>query len=655
MGVQGGGYAGTLDDFKAANPVKIVDQLAAFIENPSGEQERVWRESIPELQRIGRELTAKSGSLGLGAIILEYRLPLEARRPDVILLLNGIVIAIELKSASKITRASLDQVRAYTRDLSNYHRACAAPRPVHAVLVPGGSPASAKVSGVHVTSMENLAGLIATLAATPSVRPITLDEFLDESAYRPLPTLVQAAREIFNRREVRDIWRARATTDPAIACASEIAKAAAASPSRHLILLTGIPGSGKTLVGLRLVHSSFLDEIAVARGGEKPSSAAVFLSGNGPLVEVLQYLLKEAGGGGKTFVRGVKDYVRAYAGAKSRTPPEHVLVFDEAQRAWDQKQVERKHQHDQWGANTPKSEPEHFIEFAERIPEWAVVVGLIGAGQEIHVGEEAGLAQWRRAMEQSPKSATWTVHGAASVAQVFEGSPIKLVTDQRLDLNTEIRFHLVPHVEDFVASVLEAEGADTAATVAKKLTSKGVALLVTRNLDEAKAYARERYGEDPAARFGLLASSKDKSLPQFGVENGFQATKLVKLGPFYADGEERPLSCRRLEKVVTEFGAQGLELDLAVVCWGTDFMREGDAWSNRKARGYRERKPTDALQLRVNAYRVLLTRGRDGVVVFVPELEELDETFAWLRASGFSLLSESASAEAASDLAMADH
>lgn len=159
---------------------------------------------------------------------------------------------------------------------------------------------------------------------------------------------------------------------------------------------------------------------------------------------------------------------------------------------------------------------------------------------------------------------------------------------------------------------------------------------MTRNLEEAKSYLRDRYGKSPEARYGLLASSKDKDLVRFGIANDFQSTKRTRFGPWYSDPESSPSSCRRLVEVVTEFGAQGLELDAVLLAWGTDLMMEGGRWSNRKARGYvRSAQVKDPYQLRLNAYRVLLTRGRDATVVFVPPLSELDETFEYLKACGF--------------------
>ena len=169
--------------------------------------------------------------------------------------------------------------------------------------------------------------------------PITADEFLAKDAYCPLPSLVQAARELFLDGKIRPIHRALAETQPAIDAISDIAHEAARTRTRHLVLVAGVPGSGKTLVGLSAVHNPSLDDLRVERAGGKPPAPAIFLSGNGPLVEVLQYELRSAGGGGKTFVRGVKDYMKQYLGDKGAIPPQHVIVYDEAQRAWDLEQV----------------------------------------------------------------------------------------------------------------------------------------------------------------------------------------------------------------------------------------------------------------------------------------------------------------------------
>jgi hypothetical protein len=420
----------------------------------------------------------------------------------------------------------------------------------------------------------------------------------------------------------------------------DIIHEAAARHEKRLILVTGIPGAGKTLVGLRTVHAHYLDDLAVPRDNGKASAPAVFLSGNGPLVDVLQYELRGAGGGGKAFVRGVKDYVKRYSSRPGLVPSEHILIFDEAQRAFDAEQVRFKHSHVP-GFIGGKSEPEHFIEFAERIPEWCAVLGLIGGGQEIHIGEEGGLVQWRMAVEGSSDPSAWTVHGPPQVRGIFDGSPIRFQESPALNLDTEIRFHLASEIHEFVNQLLEGGAPEANSARAGKLEAQGYHLRLTQNRETAETYLRERYGENPDARFGLVASSKDRDLVRFNVPNDFQSTKRVRYGPWYSDSEDARggYSCRRLKDAVTEFGAQGLELDAVLLAWGTDFMREGGLWTNRKARGYQRRAQVkDPFQLRKNSYRVLLTRGRDGTVVFIPPLPELDETREYLEKSGFRRL-----------------
>jgi hypothetical protein len=538
------------------------------------------------------------------------------------------------------SQADLDQVAAYARDLRCYHRECA-DREVVAVLVPTRAHGYiGEEAGVHVSGPDALDSLIDDLALrNPLGQGISRDRFLDEGAYQPLPTLVKAARELMQKGELRTIHRARAATEPAVQSIKDIVYEAARTRTRHLVLLTGVPGAGKTLVGLQTVHAHYLDDLAVPRKGQNPTAPAVFLSGNGPLVEVLQYELREAGGGGRTFVRPVKQYVDTYSRRPGLVPPEHVLVFDEAQRAFDAEMVAKKHGD---SGVLAKSEPEHFIEFAERIPDWCVVVGLIGSGQEIHVGEEAGIVQWRWAVERSLRASEWTIHAPPGVASTFDGSTRPLSVVPALNLDVELRQHLAKDLHRFVAGLLTSEPAALLRPVADGLERDAFHLRITRSFDDAKAYLRERYAEDADARFGILASSKDKALVNFGIPNDFISTnKFLRVGPWYGDAEDSPSgrSCRRLETCVTEFGAQGLELDAALLTWGTDLILVNGRWSNALAGGYRKGSHVrNARQLRINAYRVLLTRGRDATVVFVPPLPVLEETFDYLEETGFKPL-----------------
>lgn len=634
------GWHSDLPTFRTTAAGVIQGRLEDFVRDYSVEQARAWRSSIPMLQReAGKLLDARIDAREYGAL-LEYRLPYDGRRPDVVVLANGTVVVIELKGKEEPSQADLDQAAGYARDLRAYHRECHE-RPVKPLLVPSRARDIVEErGGVLIVAPDRLDEVVGRLADESTSSGPSLASFLDDDAYCPLPTLVQAARELFQSREIRPIWRAKAATDPAVDAISAIAHEAAATCTRHLVLVTGVPGAGKTLVGMRAVHAKHLDDLAVPRAGKAPTAAGLYLTGNRPLSEVLQHELRKAGGGGGTFVRHIKNYLHRYAPHPERTPPEHLLVFDEAQRAFNPDKVADTHK--DWSLADIASEPELFVRVCERMPEWSVLIGLIGTGQEINVGEEDGLGLWREALAKT--KTPWTVHAPAEMEVAFEGGGIPTRWNPALNLDTEIRFHSARRLHEFVESLLQDDGPDGASRVAEDVTipygepTDGLRLYVTRDLDEGKAYLRERYAEAPEARFGVLASSRDKSLNAFGIKNDFMSTKNVRIGAWYSEGEEHERSCRALIAAVTEFGCQGLELDMALVGWGTDLMRAGGRWSSDDARRYRPQgraKPVDPHQMRVNAYRVLLTRGRDGTIVFVPELAELDATWEYLQAAGF--------------------
>lgn len=630
---RGAGWASDLRRFQETPAPYISQSLQAFVRDASLQQVRAWDDSLPRLQREAAELTGRVVEAEGYSAILEYQLPMEARRPDVVLLLGGPVLVLELKGKAFAERVDIDQAAAYARDLRGYHRECA-DRAVHPVLVlVGGVGYMATDSGVEIVGPDVLDQLAAQITEAHPAPQVPLERFLEPSAYRPLPSLVDAARELLEHGDLRRVTAAREKTEPTLELVSDIAREAARTKTRRLVLLTGLPGTGKTLVGLQLAHARFLDDLAVPRADGKPTAPAVYLSGNGPLVEVLQYELRGAGGGGKAFVRDVKAYVATYSRRPELVPPEHVLIFDEAQRAFDAAQVARKHD----GHGDGRSEPEHFIEFAERVPDWCVVVGLIGNGQEIHVGEEGGLVQWRHAIERTTRASDWTVHAPPDAADVFAGLA-NLRVEGALHLTQELRFHLAPDVHQYIEGLLGERSDIDVARHGRRLDENGYHFRITRDLEAAKSYMRVRYADDPGARFGIIASSKDRDLPRFGIPNDFQSTKRVQNGPWFAEGEDDPRgrSCRELRTCVTEFGCQGLELDAAVLAWGSDFIREDGVWTNRLARGYqRPADVRDPYRLRRNAYRVLLTRARDATVVFVPPIRLLDETYEYIVSAGF--------------------
>src|SRR3990170_617825 len=232
----------------------------------------------------------------------------------------------------------------------------------------------------------------------------------------------------------------------------------------------------------------------------------------------------------------------------------YVVVFDEAQRAWDAAKVAREHR-----GSTPGSEPEHLVKFAERIPEWSVIVGLIGSGPEINDGEEAGLEQWRWALEAAASPTEWTIVAPPESAGVFAGLS-RVRSEPALRLDTELRYHAASVVHRFVDGLLTDVRIDDLRSMAHVLEQERYHLRITRDLDCARQYLLDRYADNPDARFGLIASSRDRDLPRFGVPNTWNATKSVRKGPWFCDGDEERFgrSCRSLRDCVTEFGCQGV-------------------------------------------------------------------------------------------------
>lgn len=560
------GWVSDLPTFRGTAPRVVRLKLAGFVKDPGPELLSSWEGWVPELQRESASLLEVHEAAREYTAILEYELPRDLRRPDVVILEGGVVVVLELKGPRSSLQAGVDQVLAYARDLRSYHRECH-DRPVVPVLVRAMEPVTPRsVDGAWVVGPLGVHHLLRELAKNLSGASLTPRAFLHEDSYCPMPTIVQAARELFEHGELPNIKRARACTDPALRAISDIAHEAAASKQRHVVMLTGVPGSGKTLVGLQLVHARWLDGLAVQRDGQKPTVPAVFLSGNGPLVAVLQDALASGGGGGKTFVQDIKRYVKTYSRKVASAPPEHLVVFDEAQRAHDADRVAQVHKKER-----AQSEPEHLLEFMLRVPEWSVLVALIGSGQAIHTGEEGGLPMWREALEKVD-AGNWIVHAAATTEAAFAGAAFELRWNPALNLDTEIRHHLVPRAHSFVEEVLDHGRVDRARLLAEELRLKGHRFLLTRDLDSAKGYLRERYGNAPRvlARYGIVASSKDKLLPEWGIDNTFQTTRTLRAGPWFNQAQDHPLSCCRLETVATEFVAQGLELDMALLAWGTN-------------------------------------------------------------------------------------
>jgi hypothetical protein len=577
--------------------------------HPDGLQIAAWRGEYGVLSVTLREIVASVARAEKWAVIFEYELPRErGRRPDIVILTGSQVIVLEFKETRLLLRAHVDQVAAYARDLRHYH-AGSHDKLVDPVLVLTGATETTRAFGeVTVVNPEGLREVIRQLERRAPDEAIDAAGWL-AADYSPLPSLVNAARRIFEHEPLPQIKRAQSAGIPdTIATLVAAANEARQKQELHLALITGVPGSGKTLVGLQFVYENHFGDTGSKR-------TAVFLSGNGPLVEVLQYALES-----RVFVQDVHGFLKQYGGMSTRTPEEHIWVYDEAQRAWDAQRVFEKRGHD-------LSEPQDFLSIGSRKDSWALMVGLIGEGQEIHLGEEAGIAQWNDAIARTSDS--WTVHCPQKIAHIFDAAE-RLDTNESLDLDMSLRTHLAEDVQGWVQDLLDGQ-LDDAAAHAEMMEKQGFRLYLTRELEQATNYVRERYRLEKDKRYGFLGSSKGK-LDPFGIPTDYRATQRIRIGPWYYDDPESAKSCCQLGSAATEFQCQGLELDLPIVGWGVDLHWGGQRWQSPPQRRSQAHDPH---LLRLNSYRVLLTRGRDGAVLYVPDGgAPFDSDSAALQAAG---------------------
>ncbi|MCM3491170.1 DUF2075 domain-containing protein [Alkalihalophilus marmarensis] len=591
------GWAGSVSEFLDLNENEFISSLESSIQDVRSKQIDAWKDCFNVMQD-----SLKGYANEPWALLFEYELPRQGgRRPDVILLLPGEVLVLEFKmQKTPPSKAEWGQLSSYVRDLSHYHEFVAEENlHVRGALVLSSYEGETifkidehRLLGLYRFSLKEL--LSKRLASGTLTGSIHLKDFL-ESSYQPLPTIIEAAKMIMKDEALPAIKQVNNTNIPQVLdTLEEIVKEARSTKTHHLVLVSGVPGAGKTLVGLKF--SYFMKN-------------AVYLSGNGPLVDVLQDTLQS-----KSFVQALKNYKHEYL-KHGTTPQEHVIIFDEAQRAWDKNKM-----------NQPYSEPDLIIKMAQENKEWSVVIGLIGDGQEIHVGEEAGLSLWNDAI----KDKKVIIHSHDKVKTKFHYAE-KLFTHQHLNLNQSLRSHLALDWHAWVNLFLEGDFPPLN-DLANKLREQRFTIYVTRDLILAKKATRKRYaGEEK--QFGLVASSK-RDVHRFtktGIE-GLPKSKRYTMPShvaFFNDPQSLYYSSH-LTYAATEFDIQGLELDQAIVCWGYDYLWNGSEWVSN----YNPTSQMNPRQLRLNSYRVLLTRGRDGVIVYIPDESLLDETYKVFLKSG---------------------
>ena len=630
-------YSSSVSEFLRTNKEDWLEIMqTSFAENSTlpldSSQINAWKDCYDVLQKVLPDFDSAHPGF---AVIFEYQLPYESgRRPDVVLLSEEQVIILEFKMKLAIYSADLDQCTAYGRDIREYHYESRNKEVIDALVLTKAKGISERDSevGTYICSGDKLGSFLEEVVAD-SVTPCDVGDWVD-SAYEPLPTIVEAARMFMKNEPLPNIRRVNSTGIPdALECLTSISKYAEENSEHIIAFVTGVPGAGKTFLGLQFVYDICKENNLVN---------SVYLSGNGPLVEVLTDALKS-----KVFVKDLHSVINEFLQHKANDFKKNIIVFDEGQRAWDVQQMAAKQKSD------TESEPDVMIRLCEERLEWCVLLILVGEGQEIYKGENSGIEQWNDALNKG--SCEWKVVCPDKLKHVFEADQEIMDVEgaASLDLTVSLRTHLAGDVSSFANNLIDGD-IDKAKSYVSSIYKAGFSMFITRDLQAAKDYCDSRYSGNLDKRYGLIASSKSRVLPKFGVDNSFfGAINRGKYGKWFNTPKGSGKSCCDLEKVVTEFGVQGLELDMPIVCWDSDMIWNGILWERFKAK---EDKNSDNNVYRVNSYRVLLTRGRDGFIIFVPPTEVLDPVYEMFRGLGIKELEtlEQVSSEQADQLDIAD-
>jgi hypothetical protein len=607
-----------------------------------------------------------------GRIYLEYGIPRMGKRIDALVIIGPVIFVIEFKvGETRFTRAGQDQVCDYCLDLKNFHDsshdAFIAP-----ILVPTGShqgrhseirtvPQNRKLFEPIKSTVKHLSIVIEkVLERTFSEAHINCQEW-ERGRYCPSPTIIQAALELYNHHSVDEITRHEAQKTDITKTSKTIDEIIIDSRKRNIksiCFVTGVPGAGKTLVGLNVAtkHHRVEDKLH-----------SVFLSGNGPLVAVLREALArdhvqnekeqgrkirkgEAHSKVRAFIQNVHHFRDTCLDQADEPPIEHVALFDEAQRAWDLKQTAKfmsSGRRRERVRNFKQSEPEFLISCLDRHRDWAVIVCLVGGGQEIHTGE-AGIVEWIRVLKTSfPK---WHIHissrladseyGAGSILGQIKQRPNVTIRDS-LHLAVSMRTFRAENVSKLVKELLDLNVKKARSTLGE-LREK-YPILITRDLAKAKRWLRETaiWSE----RYGIVVSSHAERLKPHAID----VKRKVNPIHWFLNDRTDVRSSFYLEDVATEFHIQGLELDWVCVTWDADFRHTKAGWQHRsfRGKGWNQIKKSDRQIYQKNAYRVLLTRARQGMVICVPpgdpndptrKPEFYDPTFEYLAQVGFSVI-----------------
>jgi len=653
-------YSGTLTEFCAADRNEIFARMARRNDfDLTGTQRDAWLEEAEILQRVLARHT--------GALYLEFTIPRMGRRIDALVIIGPVIFVLEFKVGEQAFSAQdADQVVDYALDLQNFHEgshdAYIAPVLIctrasrDQQRIPDARP-SDRLFEVSRSNAEDLAETIERILRLVAEPEIRIDQW-EESGYKPTPTIIEATLALYRGHSVTEISRSDAGATNLSKTAGTVASIIAATKARSqkaICFVTGVPGAGKTLVGLDAAtkHIEHRDELY-----------SVFLSGNGPLVEILQEALARdkvrqgrlrgrvtrkgaALSEVRAFIQNVHHFRDECIVDATKPPIEHVAIFDEAQRAWNLKQTVDFMRRKKGRADFNQSEPEFLISCLDRHDDWAVVICLVGGGQEINTGE-AGISEWLAALDRSfPKWRIYVsdrlVDSEYGAGQIVEALRTREHVEFKSDLHlaTSIRSFRSENVSKLVKELLDLE-LDAARETLRHVQER-YPIALTRDLDIARRWLRGR--ARGSERYGIVVSSQAERLKPHALD----VKTPVNPVHWFLNGKDDVRSSYYLEDVATEFHIQGLEVDWACVVWDADFRFTPGGWQHWSFRGngWQRILVHERQSYLKNAYRVLLTRARQGMVVVVPRGDDedptrdrayYDQTFDYLSRSGMALI-----------------
>jgi hypothetical protein len=653
-------YSDSISAFLSTADSEVLGNIsAAALMTIEATQQRAW---VVEIKILKDQLAPFAGR---GMVFFEFAVPRVGKRIDVVVLLDGVLFVLEFKVGEReFLAGAIDQVWDYALDLKNFHETSH-----HILIAPilvATEATSRPIQPAHSAKGDNVLVPIEAAAAQLAyvlsrVLEIASAPALDlptwhEGRYRPTPTIIEAAIALYSGHSVDDISTKGADTQNLSETSDtliQIVHRAREERRKCICFVTGVPGAGKTLVGLNISTTRFAND----------EGKAVYLSGNGPLVKVLQEALaldrvkslagtssamtkSEARRAVASFIQNVHHFRDAYLDDQT-APHNHIAIFDEAQRAWDLSATERFMKEKKGLPNFGMSEPEFLISCMDRHVDWAVVVCLVGGGQEINRGE-AGIAGWMSALIDrfpkweiaiSPELSDSEYSAADMLKRLGEGREV--LRAPALHLATSMRAFRAAGVAGVVKNLLDLRIDDVQAGL--KAMGGRYPVVLTRSIADAKKWIQQQ--ARGTERYGMVVSSQAQRLKPHAIDVRV-ATNPVH---WFLKGKDDVRSSFYLEDAATEFDVQGLELDWSCVVWDGDFRFSPEGWVHSSFKGNRWEKiskPERQNYLK-NAYRVLLTRARQGMAIVVPEgavadrtrhPDLYDPTFEYLRDAGIPLL-----------------